>query len=93
LPSGDTYLLFQGLDRELLVPDAARRRDLWTPRVWPGGVLVKGEVAGTWRRAGPTVTVRPWTRFSGAAREAVEAEAQALPLPGVRGPISVRWDD
>jgi len=28
LPSGDTYLLFQGLDRELLVPDAARRRDL-----------------------------------------------------------------
>src|SRR5262249_53005290 len=33
LPSGDTFTLFQGLDRELLVPDAARRRALWTPRV------------------------------------------------------------
>jgi hypothetical protein len=92
LPSGDAYLLFQGLDRELLVPDAGRRRELWTPRVWPGGVLVEGEIAGTWRRADATVTVRPWIRLSRAAREAVEAEAEALPLPGVRGPIVVRWE-
>ena len=38
-------------DRELLVPDADRRRELWTSRVWPGAVLVEGEVVGTWRRA------------------------------------------
>lgn len=93
LPSGDSYLLFQGLDRELVVPDAGRRRDLWTPRVWPGGLLVDGEVGGTWRRADATVTVRPWTRLNKAAREAVEAEAEALPLPGVRRPIIVRWED
>ena len=92
LPSGDSYLLLQGLDRELLVPDAARRRDLWTPRVWPGGVLVKGELVGTWRRANATVVVRPWIRLSRAAGEAIEAEAEALPLPDIRGPITVRWE-
>jgi hypothetical protein len=93
LPSGDAYLLLQGGDRELLVPDADRRRALWTPRVWPGGVLVKGEVVGTWRRAEATVTVQAWRRLSRAARDAVEAEAESLPLPGLGGRIVVRWDD
>ena len=51
LPSGDTFFLLQGADRELLVPDADRRAMLWTPRVWPGAVLVGGEVVGTWRRS------------------------------------------
>ena len=46
LPSGDAYFLLQGADRELLVADADRRRALWTPRVWPGGLLVEGEVVG-----------------------------------------------
>jgi hypothetical protein len=31
LPSGDAYLLLQGADRDLLVPDADWRRALWTP--------------------------------------------------------------
>ncbi|HXM56071.1 MAG TPA: crosslink repair DNA glycosylase YcaQ family protein, partial [Candidatus Dormibacteraeota bacterium] len=31
LPSGDAFLLFQGSDRELLVPEAGRRQALWTP--------------------------------------------------------------
>jgi hypothetical protein len=30
LPSGDAYFLLQGADRDLLVPDADRRRALWT---------------------------------------------------------------
>jgi len=93
LPSGDAYFLLQGDDRELLVPDADRRRALWTPRVWPGGVLVKGEVVGTWQRAEATVTVQTWRRLSRAARDAVEAEAESLPLPGLGGRIVVRWDD
>jgi hypothetical protein len=93
LPSGDTYFLLQGADRELLVPDADRRGALWTPRVWPGALLVDGEIAGTWRRAEGTVTVQPWRRLSRAAREVVEAEAESLPLPGVRGRIVVRWED
>ena len=93
LPSGDAYFLLQGDDRELLVPDVDRRRALWTPRVWPGGVLVKGEVVGTWRRAEATVTVQAWRRLSRAARDAVEAEAESLPLPGLAGRIVVRWED
>jgi hypothetical protein len=93
LPSGDAYLLLQGTDRELLVPDADRRRELWTPRVWPGGLLAGGEVAGTWRRADAALTVRPWRRLSAAERDAVAAEADSLPLPGIRGRVVLRWDD
>src|SRR5690606_24233686 len=51
LPSGDVYYLLQGADRELLLPEARQRRALWTSRVWPGAVLVEGELVGTWRRA------------------------------------------
>ncbi len=91
LPSGDVYSLLQGDDRALLVPDEARRRELWTPRVWPGAVLVGGEVAGAWRRAGARVTVDAWRRLTPAEREAVEAEAASLPLPGAAGRITVTW--
>jgi hypothetical protein len=91
LPSGDAYWLLQGADRELLVPDARRRGELWTPRVWPGALLVGGEIAGTWRRAQAKVTIEPWRRLSRAEREAVETEAQSLPLPGVEGQIDVGW--
>jgi hypothetical protein len=93
LPSGDAYFLLQGSDRELLVLDADRRRELWTPRVWPGALLVEGEIVGTWRRAHETVTIQTWRRLSQAARDAVEAEAESLPLPGIQGRIAVRWDD
>jgi hypothetical protein len=93
LPSGDAYFLLQGVDRELLVPDAARRGELWTSRVWPGAVLVAGEVVGTWRRAQAKLTVQTWRRLSPVERDAVEAEAGGLPLPGVEGRIVVRWDD
>ena len=93
LPSGDTYYLLQGADRELLILDPQRRSELWTSRVWPGAVLVTGEIVGTWRRAQAKVTVQPWRRLSRAARDAVESEAARLPVPGVEGQISVGWDD
>jgi len=91
LPSGDAYTLLQGADRELLVPDADDRRRLWTPRVWPGAVLVAGEIVGTWRRSQADLTVEPWRRLSAAERAAVEAEAASLPLPGIRESVRVRW--
>jgi len=93
LPSGDAYFLLQGAERELLVPDADRRGRLWTPRVWPGAVLVAGEIGGTWRRSQANLTVEPWRRLSSAEREAVEAEAASLPLPGVEGQVRVRWEN
>jgi hypothetical protein len=90
LPSGDAYFLLQGADRELLVPDSARRDALWTSRVWPGAVLVAGEVVGTWRRAQADLTIEPWRRLSRAELDAVGAEAESLPLPGLEGPMVVR---
>jgi len=92
LPSGDAYFLLQGADRELLVPDAGRRGELWTSRVWPGALLVGGEVAGTWRRAQEATTIQTWRRLSRAERDAVEAEAASLPLPGIEGKVVVHWD-
>jgi DNA glycosylase AlkZ-like len=92
LPSGDAYFLLQGADRELLVPESDRRRALWTPRVWPGAVLVGGELVGTWRRAQRELAIQAWRALSGAERAAVETEAASLPLPGLAGPILVRWD-
>lgn len=93
LPSGDTWFLLQGADRELLVPEERHRRALWTSRVWPGALLVDGETVGTWRRAQHVLTIQPWRRLSRAQRDAVEAEAGALPLPGVNRPIDICWDD
>lgn len=92
LPSGDAYWLLQGADRELLVPEAKDRPRLWTPRVWPGAVLIAGEIVGTWRRAQENLTVECWRRLSQAERDAVEAEAASLPLPGVDGRIAVSWE-
>ena len=91
LPSGDAYWLSWGADRELLVPDAERRVELWTPRVWPGGLLLGGELAGTWRQADAKLEIIPWRRCSPAERDAVQAEAESLPLPGVEGRMQVRW--
>jgi len=93
LPSGDTYYLLHGADREFLVPQLGPRNALWTSRVWPGAVLVAGEIAGTWRRAHENLTIQPWRRLSRKERDAVETEAAGLPLPGVEGRVVVRWDD
>jgi hypothetical protein len=93
LPSGDTWFLLQGRDRELLVRDATRRAELWTTRVWPGAVLVGGQVVGTWRRGNEKVLLRSWRTLSVRERAAVEAEAGSMPLPGLEGRIVVRWED
>jgi DNA glycosylase AlkZ-like len=90
LPSGDPYFLLDGAERELLVPRADQRERLWTSRVWPGALLVEGEIRGTWRRAQHTVRVDAWARLSRRTRDAIEAEARALPLP-VEREIEVAW--
>ncbi len=92
LPSGDAYFLLDGAERELLVPRADLRERLWTSRVWPGALLVDGEIRGTWRRAQHTVRIDAWTRLPRRSRDAVEAEARTLPLPGLEREIDVVWE-
>jgi Winged helix DNA-binding domain len=92
LPSGDAYFLLDGAERELLVPGEDQRQRLWTPRVWPGALLVEGGIRGTWRRAHHTVRIDAWARLSPGTRAAIEAEAHGLPLPGLERPIEVVWN-
>jgi hypothetical protein len=91
LPSGDAYYLHWGAGRELLVPDPVQRAELWTSRVWPGAVLVAGEIVGTWRRAQADLTVRSWRRLTRTEQDAIEAEARSFPLPGVVEQVTVRF--
>ena len=89
LPSGDAYYLLWDADRELLVPDTKRRAELWTTRVWPGALLVSGDIVGVWRRSAKEISIDTWRRLSPTEWEAVEAEAIALPLPGLNGRITI----
>jgi hypothetical protein len=59
--------------------------------VWPGALLVDGEIRGSWRRAQHTVRIEAWARLSRGMRDAIEAEASGLPLPGVDRSIEVVW--
>jgi hypothetical protein len=98
-PTGDAWILARD---EATVREPARpaaparllpsRGELWTSRVWPGAVLVAGEIVGTWRRAHADLSIQPWRRLTRAERAAVEAEAESLPLPRLEGKaIVVRW--
>lgn len=46
---GPFDLFLQAQDRELVVPSAARRKELWVVLGRPGGVLLGHELVGTWR--------------------------------------------
>ena len=93
LPSGDSYWLHTTAhERALLVPDEKQRDELWTPRVWPGALLVDGEIVGTWRRAKRVLTIETWKKLSAAARDAVVAEADTLPLPDPGEGMTVHWN-
>lgn len=91
LPSGDAFYLAWGADRDLLLPDLHRQAELWTSRVWPGALLLDGELTGVWRRSGPVLSIQPWRPLSPRESGQVEAEARSLPLPGLDRPLTIRW--
>ena len=74
--------LTAGRDRELLVPDAAVRKRIWTVLGGPGTVLVDGRIAGLWRPAKKgaklVVKVEPLAELTGAAKDALAAEAERV---------------
>ncbi len=75
-------LFLQARDRETLVADGARRKELWRVLGRPGAVLAGGAVAGLWRprKAGKalTVAVEPWVPVTAALRSAVGDQAERL---------------
>ncbi len=85
LPPSDPWL--QARDRELMVPDEARRKLIWGAIGNPGVLLVDGEAAGIWRakvqRKRLVVTIDGFR--SGPARLRVEIEHEAGLLASSRG--------
>jgi hypothetical protein len=71
-----------GRDRELLVPDPALRRRIWTALGGPGTVLVDGDVGGLWRAAKKgkrlLFTVEPLGELPGSAMDELAAEVERM---------------
>lgn len=89
LPPGDPYQLAR--DREVMVPDSRNRSQLWPHgNVPPGGLLVGGELAGTWRRQLHSFTITPWQMIGTEVKDVVQAEVEAMPSLGAGEP-TVSW--
>lgn len=87
LPPGDPYLY---PDRALLVSDAASYDALYKAKgEAAGGILLDGELVGTWARQAHRVGLRPWRELSARTVEALEAEASAMAGP-IGRPIQLR---
>jgi hypothetical protein len=78
--SHDPYLQLR--DREVLVSETPKQKDLWRTIGRPGAVLIDGEVAGTWRPRSKgkslTIEVDQWRPIKGKARTALRTEAERL---------------
>ena len=76
----DPYLQLR--DRDVLVTDAAHRKDLWRTLGRPGAIVVDGEVLGTWRprTSGKrlTVLVDPWRRMRRGESGLIDEQAERL---------------
>jgi Winged helix DNA-binding domain len=81
LPAMDPLL--QARDRDLLVPDRERHKELWRALGNPGVVLLDGEIVGVWRprmagRKRVDLTVTTFVPLTTDQRALVEAEAQEV---------------
>ncbi len=73
-------LFLQGRDRELVVPDAAARKDLWRTHGRPGGLLVGPELVGTWRprSSGKRLRLEVTTWSGGKLPAGIDEQAERL---------------
>ena len=80
LPPLDPFI--QARDKALLVPDPARRKEVWKMLGNPGVLIADGDIAGTWRTkasgAKLTFTVTAFDPLRPAVREEAEAEAERV---------------
>lgn len=85
LPRSDPWL--SARDRELVVPDGSRRKEVWKILGSPGAVLADGEVVGTWRTRARgrtlTISVEPFDALPRRVREELDEEARRVAV--VRG--------
>jgi hypothetical protein len=93
LPPSDPFL--QARDRDLLVPDRDRQKEVWRILGNPGALLVDGEVAGTWRpkKSGSRleVTVVPFERVPARVRKTVQTEAERVAEVRGANNVQVHW--
>ena len=94
LPPYDAYL--DQRDRQTIVPDKARHRQVWAIIGNPGGLLLDGELVGTWRpqKRGKrlNLTISAFSPLSPGARAEIEAEAALLgPIRGCTS-VEVAFD-
>lgn len=87
LPPGDPFLATP--DRNMLVPIQRFRNELWPKSVWPGALLVNGEIVGTWRRQIGRVVVHAWQNLSAKTKAQVKEEVMNMPIVSTKK--EVRW--
>jgi Winged helix DNA-binding domain len=79
---GGFDLFLQGKDRDLIVSEVSKHKELWPILGRPGAVLHGTEIVGTWRpkASGKQFTLRLslWTTLSKRARGRLEHEAERL---------------
>ncbi len=72
-------------DRELVLPDRAHRGSVWRATANPGVLIVRGEIAGTWRQRATarrlTVTIQPFHALTAAEQRAARRQAEVLNEP------------
>lgn len=80
LPAYDPYT--EVADRKLLVPDTARRRQVWRALHNPGVIVRDGEIVGVWRDrksgGGRTVTIEPFDSLAPEEQASATADAERL---------------
>jgi hypothetical protein len=88
--------LLQARDRATLVPDRARRNDVWKILGNPGVLLAEGDIAGTWRskasrRRRPDFTVAAFGPLPPPTRRAAAAEAERIATARGLPDVHLTW--